>query len=132
MVRIVAFDPSLNQGQDESDSLNVIFEVTVDVPAGGRHLGETVLLWQNRPNPFSPSTVISFYLPQDGQVTLEVFDAAGRRVGVLIDGMTCSAGITTVTFNGMSEDGGRLSSGVYFYRLQAGGTVRTKKMVVAH
>lgn len=132
MVKIVAFDPTLNQGQDESDSLNVIYQITLDVPGGRRHLGETVLLWQNRPNPFSPSTNISFYLPQEGQVSLEVFDAAGRRVSVVIDGRICGSGITTVAFDGRDQNGAKLSSGVYFYRLKAGGTVRTKKMVVAH
>lgn len=131
-VKIIAFDPSLNQGQDESDSLNVIYEVTLDVPGGARHLGETVLLWQNRPNPFSPSTSISFYLPQGGTATLEVFDAKGRRVSVLLDGRPCKAGITSVHFDGKNGGGARLSSGVYFYRLSAAGTVRTKKMVIAH
>jgi hypothetical protein len=132
MVKIIAFDPSLNTGEDESDSLSVIYDVTVGVPGGSRDLGDAVLLWQNTPNPFSPRTNISFYLPQVASVFLEVFDAKGRLVEVLIDGRNCSAGVTTVPWSATDRDGGRLSSGIYFYRLKTGGVVKTKKMVIAH
>ncbi len=131
-VRIVAYDPSLNTGQDDSDSLNVIYDVTVGVPGGRRDLGDAVLLWQNTPNPFSPRTNISFYLPQEASVFLEVFDAKGRLVEVLIDGRNCGAGVTTIPWSGTNRDGGRLSSGIYFYRLKTGGVVKTRKMVIAH
>jgi hypothetical protein len=132
LVMIVAYDPSLNAGQDVSDGFNFIYETTVDVAGGGRGYGNEVLLWQNRPNPFSPVTNISFYLPKDGPVRLEVFDATGRLVDVLIDGRVYRAGVSTLPWNAKDNSGAKLSSGVYFYRLKTEQGVKTKKMVLAH
>jgi len=81
-------------------------------------------LHQNYPNPFNPSTVIRFDLPRDVEVRLCVYDVLGRLVGVLVDGRV-RAGRHSVEFRG---DG--LSSGVYFYRLEAGDFVSVKKMVL--
>ncbi len=81
-------------------------------------------LEQNYPNPFNPRTTISFALASDSDVTLEVFDAAGRLVTTLLDGSK-GVGRHTVDF-----DASRLSSGVYFYRLRAGDFDQQKKMVL--
>jgi hypothetical protein len=70
-------------------------------------------LEQNYPNPFNPTTTISFKVTDLSVVTLKVFDILGREVATLADGVK-SSGRYTVTF-----DGSRLSSGLYFYRLQA-------------
>jgi hypothetical protein len=82
-------------------------------------------LAQNYPNPFNPATTISYQIRSDGWVTLRVYDVLGREVATLADGYQ-QAGSYTKTF-----DASRLSSGVYFYRLQAGSFVNTKKMVLA-
>jgi M6 family metalloprotease-like protein len=132
MVRVIAYDPSLNAGQDDSDSLNVIYEPTVDVAGGGGSRGNGVVLWQNSPNPFSPSTSISFYLPKEGPVFLEVFDATGRLVDVLIDGRVYGAGVSTVPWIAEDRNGAALSSGVYFYVLKTNQGVKSRKMVIAH
>ena len=79
---------------------------------------------QNYPNPFNPVTVISYVLDKSGYVRLEVFDLLGRRVAVLADNQM-PAGRHRATFNGSG-----LSSGVYLYRLSAGGYVETRKMVL--
>jgi hypothetical protein len=79
---------------------------------------------QNYPNPFNPATTISYEIRSAGQVTLRVFDVLGREVATLVNGYQ-GAGSHTSTF-----DGSRLSSGVYFYRLQSGSFVNTKKMVL--
>jgi flagellar hook assembly protein FlgD len=63
-------------------------------------------------------------------VRLEVFDAKGRLVDVLIDGRACPAGVHTVPWNGEGRAGGRVSSGVYFYRFRAGNVTLVKKMVM--
>jgi len=81
-------------------------------------------LSQNVPNPFNPSTSISFTLPETSEASLKIFDMAGREVATLVDGMT-ERGAHTVTF-----DAGQLSSGVYVYTLQAGGLNTTRKMVL--
>jgi PKD repeat protein len=84
----------------------------------------TTSLDQNYPNPFKPHTEISFSLAKEGQVRLEVFDVAGRRVVSLVDEVR-GAGRHTVPFDASS-----LSCGSYFYRLIAGGVVEQKKMVL--
>lgn len=81
-------------------------------------------LSQNYPNPFNPATTIAFDLRSAGDVTLRVFDVLGRVVATLVQGYR-PAGSYTQTF-----DATRLSSGVYFYRLQSGSFVSTKKMIV--
>jgi hypothetical protein len=82
-------------------------------------------LGQNYPNPFNPTTTISYQIRSAGGVSLRVYDVLGREVATLVDGYQ-SAGTHAKTF-----DGSRLSSGVYFYRLQSGAFVNTKKMVLA-
>ncbi|MDX2128194.1 MAG: T9SS type A sorting domain-containing protein [Chloroherpetonaceae bacterium] len=81
-------------------------------------------LQQNYPNPFNPSTSIRFQLPQSGLVQLEVFDLLGRKVATLINARQ-ESGSYEVNFNAS-----QLSSGVYFYRLQAGSFTKTMKMML--
>jgi len=81
-------------------------------------------LSQNYPNPFNPSTNISFQLPFASKVTLKVYDLLGKEIATLIDGYK-NAGIFEVNFNA-----GELSSGMYFYRLEAGNYSQTKKMIL--
>lgn len=87
------------------------------IPAG-------FILDSNFPNPFNPSTIISYQLPVSGHVTLRVYDVLGRLVRTLVDKRE-SAGNYSVTF---SADG--LASGVYFYRLQAEIYSRTRRLLV--
>lgn len=81
-------------------------------------------LGQNVPNPFNPTTTINYSLSETGVANLTVYDIAGRTVATLVDGMVV-AGPHSVVF-----DASGLSSGVYFYTLQANGTVETRKMVL--
>ena len=76
------------------------------------------------PNPFNPSTTISFELPVAGEVSLVVYDVMGREVVTLVDGYQ-AAGCHEAVF-----DAKELASGVYFARLQAGNEVRTQKMLL--
>jgi hypothetical protein len=85
---------------------------------------EVFSLAQNYPNPFNPSTAISYQLSAVSQVTLKVFDALGREVATLVEAQQ-SAGRYKVTF-----DASNLTSGTYFYRLQAGNSVDTKKLLL--
>jgi parallel beta-helix repeat protein len=84
----------------------------------------TFLLNQNYPNPFNASTTIRFILPESQYVQLTIYDLLGRQVRTLIDEHK-PPGSYTVSFNASG-----LSSGVYFYRLQAGEMVETKRMVL--
>jgi hypothetical protein len=91
----------------------------------GDALPTTVELAQNYPNPFNPSTVIRFGLPEATDVWLEMYDVTGRRVMSLLSGARYPAGYHEVT---VRPD--RLASGIYLYRLQAGGVRRTGRMVL--
>lgn len=81
-------------------------------------------LFQNFPNPFNPSTTIRYALPQRAHVVMTVFNALGQQVAHLVDEME-EPGEHIAKF-----DGRHLASGVYFYRLQAGEFVQTKKLVI--
>lgn len=83
-------------------------------------------LESNYPNPFNPSTMIRFKLGGQAEVTLEVFDLAGRRVETLFKNITLDPGIHEVPFEPK-----RLASGLYFGRLVVDGQVYTKKMLLA-
>lgn len=81
-------------------------------------------LEQNYPNPFNPSTAISYQLPVTSDVTLKVYDILGKEVATLVDEVK-SAGSYEVKFNAS-----KLSSGVYFYKMEAGGYTATKKLTL--
>jgi photosystem II stability/assembly factor-like uncharacterized protein len=81
-------------------------------------------LSQNFPNPFNPSTTINFTLPVSGNVSLKVYDMVGREVATLVNSYT-NAGSYSVSF-----DATRLSSGMYFYKLQSGEFTQVKKMML--
>ncbi len=92
-------------------------------------LPQTVEINQNYPNPFNAETKISFSLPSESVVRLEVFDMLGRRVATLADGVM-PAGRHDVTWNGRTDSGESLSSGMYFYRLKTDNCDLTKKMMM--
>ena len=85
---------------------------------------EQFVLSQNYPNPFNPSTAIKFDIPKSSPVKLSVFDVTGREIEVLVN-ENLSAGSYSVSW-----DAGKVSSGIYFYRLTAGDFVQTKKMML--
>jgi hypothetical protein len=87
-------------------------------------------LHQNRPNPFNPSTTISFTLPAECAVRLDVYDVSGRLVARLIDGARQSAGSHEVEWNGRDASGRAAASGIYVCRLTAGRETISRKMVL--
>ncbi|MBI5808821.1 MAG: T9SS type A sorting domain-containing protein [Ignavibacteriales bacterium] len=96
-----------------------VVEVNVETPQEFR-------LAQNYPNPFNPSTVISYQLPMDGNVTLKVYDMLGKEVTTLVNEFQRAASYNyQFSINNL-----QLSSGVYYYRLQSGNFVETKKFIV--
>ena len=92
-------------------------------------LPEAYTLFQNYPNPFNPTTNIRFSLPVNSSVNLRVYDVTGRLVQTLVAG-TMTAGTHEVQWNGQGQNGMQVASGVYLYRLEAGGQVITRRMVL--
>ena len=86
-------------------------------------------LHQNHPNPFNPSTTISYYLPERSRVRLAVYDVLGRVVTVLVDGEEGS-GPHSVHWNGLDSMGKTAPAGIYLYRLDAGKKRISRKMVL--
>ncbi|MCP4633372.1 MAG: T9SS type A sorting domain-containing protein, partial [candidate division Zixibacteria bacterium] len=84
-------------------------------------------LGQNYPNPFNPSTRIDYSVPVNSNINIEVFNIIGQKVKTLVDG-NAVAGNHSVTWNGTSENGSKVSSGVYFYRLSVEDEVFVKRM----
>jgi hypothetical protein len=86
-------------------------------------------LAQNHPNPFNPQTTIRFALKSRGPVSLKIYDAAGRLVRTMVDDVL-DAGVYNVDWNGTSNHGASVASGVYFYRIVAGSFIDNRKMVL--
>jgi hypothetical protein len=93
-------------------------------PWGRTDMPTTYVLYQNYPNPFNPTTTIRYGLPQKSNVTLSVFNTFGQQVALFSKG-DVDAGYHELQFNAE-----RLASGVYFFRLQAGNYVETKKLLL--
>lgn len=85
-------------------------------------------LFNNYPNPFNPSTVLKYSVPEENFVTLKVYNVLGEEVTTLVN-ETKPAGVYEIKFNSKTN-GILLHSGVYFYRMQAGNFIQTKKMIL--
>lgn len=119
--KITAVDHNGNEGEpgapaDVSGTGN-------GVPPAATALGEAV------PNPFNPSTTLSFAMATPGHARLRVYDTAGRLVATLVDGLH-PAGNHVVVWDGRDAAGRVVASGVYLYRLEAGAFRSTRKMVL--
>jgi hypothetical protein len=111
-------------GIDAVQFTHIIVTALSDAP-----LPEVFALSQNFPNPFNPVTVVRYQLPVGSSVKVEVYDLLGCEVATLVNGWQ-SAGVHDVAWNGRNSAGVELSSGVYFYRLDAGAYSSTRKMIL--
>ncbi len=83
----------------------------------------------NYPNPFNPTTTILFTLPEAGNVSLKIYNAAGQLVRTLAD-KSYPAGAHQLVWNGRNELGEAAASGLYFYHIHAGQFSQTRKMLL--
>ncbi|NUN68393.1 MAG: S8 family serine peptidase [Bacteroidetes bacterium] len=114
---VMTLSPAFSVGNWQDDG-------TTDIPEEGAVVPLRFALEQNFPNPFNPITTIRYHVPAAGEVRLAVFDLLGREVALLTEGVR-AAGSYTASFNAA-----HLSSGVYLYRLTAGGMTNVRKMML--
>ncbi len=84
-------------------------------------------LHQNFPNPFNPSTTISYTLPEESFVTLRIYDLLGKEVRTLVDDFE-TAGVKSVRWDGKDDFGREVAAGLYLYRLEAENFAQAKKL----
>lgn len=104
--------------RDGKFSYSSTVEVMVSAP-------KQFALAQNFPNPFNPSTTLSFTIAEDGPASLTIYNMLGQQAAVLVDGALKAGEYHQATF-----DAGSLASGIYFARLQSGRHVQVVKMML--
>jgi hypothetical protein len=121
-VRVVSFETA---GADWRVEAHVSYANAVGVvgtPRVTRLLGGV-------PNPFNPETEVRFELAERGEVAVSVYDVSGREVRRLVEGVR-EAGVQSVVWDGRSDGGAAVSSGVYFVRMAAAGKVESKRLTL--
>ena len=113
--------------QDGTYGLN---QITTPVSVRIETRPEVYALADNYPNPFNPETTIKYQLPEAGQVRLEVYNMLGQAVKTLVDNQFQNAGRYTLQWDATNNSGQPLSSGVYFYRIVAGGEYQSHKKML--
>ena len=93
------------------------------------HLPKEFDLRQNYPNPFNPTTIIEYALPKASEVKIRIYNILGQKVRSLVDEHQ-DAGYKRIQWDGKDDGGNEISSGVYFYRIEAGDFVKCKKMTL--
>ena len=124
--RVAAFDFNGNRGEFSDEVSLLITSVNGDA---GSSIPTSFALQQNYPNPFNPNTQISYDLPNDVNVVLKIYNMVGQEVRTLVNEQK-TAGAYTATWDGRSNAGSKVASGVYLYVLRAGQFVQTKKMTL--
>ncbi len=108
----------------DGEGARVLFETEpIGVPA------LPLTLHQNWPNPFNPATTVAYYLPDDANVRLEVFDVAGRRIALLANGRE-ARGRHSASWNGADDAGRPVAAGIYICRLTADKETLSRKMIL--
>ena len=114
-------------GQYESEPSN---EVQVEMTNADNNLIPLITeLGTNHPNPFNPTTTISFSLHEEQEVSLEIYNMKGQKVKRLVSSQL-SAGKHSILWNGKDEEGKQISSGIYFYRMITDDYSASKKMIM--
>ncbi len=106
-----------------------LFSVIISQHGGISDLPDSYSLHQNFPNPFNPETVIHYYLPLQSHVDISVYNITGQKVVTLVDNQM-DTGSHSAVWNGEDDNGESLASGVYLYRMETDGFVKTRKLVL--
>jgi len=121
---------SYNEGgewSEYSEAISITLE-WMDI-SGSKGLPTHYRLHQNYPNPFNPETYITYDLPEDGFVSINIYDMRGVLIKALVNDVQAS-GYRTTKWNGTNDNGQKVSAGLYLYRFDAVGFTHTKKMML--
>lgn len=86
-------------------------------------------LYQNYPNPFNPSTTIEYFVTEQANVKINLYNVTGELVSKLVN-QTQEIGLYSIKWDGRDDSGNELSTGIYFYQMQVGKNIQTKKMIL--
>jgi hypothetical protein len=126
----VELDVTISTGSryDTDDVITLVLDLSqTGVQDGAMPLA--LALRQNYPNPFREGTTIAFGLPQPADVRVDVYTVAGRRVTTLVNG-ELPGGWHSARWNGRDVSGNEVAAGMYFYRIEAGNKVASRKMIL--
>ncbi|PJA54891.1 MAG: hypothetical protein CO167_01285, partial [Candidatus Marinimicrobia bacterium CG_4_9_14_3_um_filter_48_9] len=118
-------------GVDTTWAANGPFMLSIDattVSIDNAQIPDVFALHQNYPNPFNPTTTIRYDLPEATDVTIMVYNMLGQRVATLVNSHQ-NAGYYSLRWNGQTNNGSQIASGIYLYRIQAGSFTKTMKMM---
>ena len=122
-------DRYMGWGIVNTDSANYYLKFMSINKDEAEFLPQTYILSQNYPNPFNPSTKIFVYLPENGDIDLDIYSVLGRKVKTLVRGFYAK-GRYNFSWNGKNDRGVTLSSGIYIYTLKTPNSILSKKMVL--
>jgi len=115
--------------QELERKLDSLISTGVEEIQGDATLPDKFTLLQNYPNPFNPFTKIEFLLEKPSWVTVDIYNILGKKVKRILE-QRLKAGNYAIDWDGKDEKGNEVSSGIYFYRVQAGSIAQTRKMVL--
>ena len=128
LIEVIVTD---SQGESSHSHLLVStdIETSVDSTSHNNNLPTKYTLYHNYSNPFNPSTKIRFDVPRQSEVKIVIYNVLGQRIRTLID-REMAPGTCIEAWNGRDNNGIQVASGVYFYRMQAGRFLNTKKLLI--
>ena len=118
-----------NEYGDSRPNITNSFRTQISLSDGEKNLEITNRLIGNYPNPFNPSTTISFEIIEDNAVSIEIFNIRGQKIRALLN-EDLEKGQHTIIWNGKGDDGNNVASGIYFYRMSIGDFNTTKRMLL--
>ena len=115
------------EGRSDNVAAEAALATEADLAAGG--VPTEFKLGSNYPNPFNPTTMITYHLPEAAHVSLAVYNVAGQRVAQLVS-TEQGAGVHQAVWDGRDASGAPVASGLYLYRIEAGSFSQTQKMTL--
>ena len=115
--------------QSSNGSYNLTLDASSVSTVDEKMIPMDFALHSNFPNPFNPTTTIKYDLPENGSVSLMIYDIMGREIRHLVN-ETQNAGFKAIMWDGTNNYGHQVGTGMYLYQIKAGSFVQTRKMIL--